>query len=67
MSLRTQGCLPTTRPWLVKQEQGKQSVLDETLNSFERLTSYSYLLVSLLVECEGQHDRITAERARFGS
>ncbi len=39
------------------------------LNSFELLTSYSYLLASLLVECEGQHDRVTANigRARFGS
>lgn len=29
--------------------KAKQSVLDETLNSFEHFTSYSYLLVSLLV------------------
>jgi len=44
MSLRTQDCLPTTRPWLVKQS----SLFSMTLNSFEHLTSYSYLLV----ECE---------------
>ena len=32
--------------------EAQQSVLDETVNSFEHFTSYSYLLVSLLVECE---------------
>ena len=42
--------------------EAKQSVLDETVNSFEHLTSYSYLLVSSWLSakhCEADPRNIT--------